>query len=88
MWPRIIENTLPGARLSAARDARVARHLTPDFDDWLRAERLQRTERLIGLAVTAGQGALTRQQNEDVRALVATLESLDPLSEPVAVRPK
>jgi DNA-binding SARP family transcriptional activator len=57
--------------------------LTPEFDDWLRAERLQRTDRLIGLCVTAGQAALARNQNEVVRALVATLESLDPLNEPI-----
>jgi DNA-binding SARP family transcriptional activator len=57
--------------------------LTPEYDDWLRAERLQRTERLIGLCVAAGQAALAREQNEDVRALVAALEALDPLNEPV-----
>jgi DNA-binding SARP family transcriptional activator len=57
--------------------------LTPEFDDWLRAERLQRTERLMALCVAAGHAALARHQNEDVRALVAALESLDPRNEPV-----
>jgi DNA-binding SARP family transcriptional activator len=60
--------------------------ITADFDDWLRSERAQRTDRLIALCVTAGQTTLARNersQSEAVRSLVATLESLDPLSEPV-----
>jgi DNA-binding SARP family transcriptional activator len=63
--------------------------ITADFDDWLRSERTQRTDRLIAACVTAGHAALSRSdalgrsEVEPVRALAAALEMLDPLSEPV-----
>lgn len=55
-----------------------------DFDDWLDRERFQAREKLIVVAVEAGEAALAARRPAEARRLADALEGLDPLNEPVA----
>lgn len=55
-----------------------------DFDEWLDWERFQVRERLIGLAVEAGEAGQAAGRFGEVRRLADALENADPLNEPVA----
>ena len=55
--------------------------VSPDFDDWLAAERVRLRDRIVSAAVEAAARA---HDVGDVRRLADALERVDPLNEPVA----
>jgi TolB-like protein/DNA-binding SARP family transcriptional activator len=58
--------------------------LTPEFDDWLAAERARLRERALAAGLAAGCRALAGGDGGGARRLADALERLDPLNEPAA----
>lgn len=56
---------------------------SPEFDDWLRTERLRADDQRAELAVAAAENGLERGELESVLALVRCLEAIDSTNESV-----
>jgi len=58
--------------------------LSPAFDDWLLAERVRQTERLVETVVEACGAQVTQARASDIQAIIRGLDRLDPWNEAVA----